>query len=304
MQKQTGPKWERGLLPSPDPGDCPPAPPAEAECGKPKQRRLPGEYLTFTDASAMRLKDPYLRKAACAFWASDRTSDSAAWSLRGPVQTVYHAELFAILVALEIFRGNLEIVSDRKRVADEAERIRAGGEANPTSKHADFWARCRDALGAGGVRRVRARWVPSHGKEGSDRVSLSDRAGNDHADRLANAQAKHIGPTANQGKLYDRRIWQLCSVQGIQLKILTASQATDPPKAQDQPPRGPRAGRGWNRAPACPRKCHLPTLECGELKVWGPHLSPHMGRRDSGASPAPGSQTTRRLGTPYNRCRV
>ena len=44
------------------------------------------------------------------------------------------------------------------------------------------------------------------------------------------------------------------------------------PKAQDQPPRGPRAGQGWNRAPAGPRKCHLPTLERGELRVWGHHL--------------------------------
>ena len=42
-----------------------PAPPSEAEGGEPMQRRLPGEYLIFTDASAMRPKDPYLRRAAC-----------------------------------------------------------------------------------------------------------------------------------------------------------------------------------------------------------------------------------------------
>ena len=141
-------------------------------------------------------------------------------------------------MAFEVFRGNLEIVSDCKGVVDEAERIRAGGKASPTSRHADLWARYRDALGAGGVRRVRVRWVPSHEIDGSNRISPSDRAGNDHADRLANAQAKRVGPTASQGKLYDRRTRQLCATQGIQLKILRPSQGAGPAPARAA--RGPR----------------------------------------------------------------
>ena len=69
---------------------------------------------------------------------------------------------------------------------------------------------------------------------------------------------------------------QLAAVQSIQLKILTASQASDPPAAQDQAQRGPGTARGRGRAPPRPRKCHLPTLECGELRVWGPHITaPH-----------------------------
>ena len=159
----------------------------------------------------------------------------------------------------------------------ERDRGRGGayqdwGQGQPTSRHTDLWARYRDALSAGGVHRVHVRWVPSHEMEGSDRISLSDKAGNDHADRLASAQAKRIGPTARQGKLYDRRTQQLAAIQGILLKIFAASQATDPPKAQDQAPRGPRAARGWGRATTCARKCHLPTLECREFGVWGPHL--------------------------------
>ena len=129
---------ECGLLPSPAPGDCPPAPPTEVECGKPKQRKLLGKYLIYADASAMRPKDPYLRRAACAFWAGDRRSDSAAWSLPGPIQTVYRAELFAVLVAREPFQGDLEIVSDCKGVLTEAERMRAGSKVSPTSKHTDL----------------------------------------------------------------------------------------------------------------------------------------------------------------------
>ena len=128
------------------------------------------------------------------------------------------------------------------------------------------------ALTAGGIRSLNLRWVPSHEKEGSDRITPSDRAGNERADGLANAQAKRIGPTAAQGRLYDRRTRQLEAVQDIQLRILAAAQATDPPKAQGHAARRPRAGPGRSQAQACTRRCHLPILEEGELRMWGPHL--------------------------------
>ena len=98
----------------------------------------------------MRPKDPYLRTAACAFWAGDSKSDMAAWSLPGPVQTVYRAELFAILVALEVFRGDVEVVSDCKGVVDEAERIRAGGTASTQTYGFDARTPClrRDSAGS------------------------------------------------------------------------------------------------------------------------------------------------------------
>ena len=57
----------------------------------------------------------------------DAQGQSAAWSLPGPVQTAYRAELFALLVAIEIFRGDLTVVSDCKGVVDEAERVRRAG---------------------------------------------------------------------------------------------------------------------------------------------------------------------------------
>ena len=115
------------------------------------------------------------------------------------------------------------------------------------------------------------RWVPSHEEEGSDRISPGDRAGNDHADRLANAHAKLIGSTVPQATRYDRRTEQLEMIQGIQLRILTAAQATDPPRTQDRGPRG-RTARANGLSPASHRKCHLPTLQTGELRTWGPHL--------------------------------
>ena len=170
----------------------------------------------------------------------------------------------------------MEIVSDCKGVVDEAKRIRAGGAVSPTPKHADLWIRYRASLEAGGLGRVLIRWVPSHGKENSDRMSPEDRNGNDQADRLANALAKRIWPTAKQGKLYDQRVRRLAAIQGIQLKILTASQASDPPRTQDWAQRGLGAARRSGHGPARPRKCHPLTLEPGELRLWGPHpIAPH-----------------------------
>ena len=264
---------ECGLLLAPCPEDCPPAPPREADCGKPRQRRFPGNYLVYTDASAVRPEDPYLRRAACAFWAGDSTSDAAAWSLPGLVQTVYCAELFAILVALEVFRGDAEIVSDCR---GRGRAYQGGRCGQPHLQARGLVVSVQGQPGSGGTRQLLVRWVPPHEKEDSDRISPEDRSGNDQADRLANALAKRIGPTAKQGKLYDQRVRRMAATQGIQLKILTASQASGPPRMQGRVQRGPGAARGSGNGPARPRKCHLPTLEPGELRLWGPHLiAPH-----------------------------
>ena len=97
-------------------------------------------------------------------------------------------------------------------------------------------------------------------------------ANNGQADKLANAQAKRIGPTTSQEKLYDRRTQQLYATQIIQMKVLAPSQAYDPPKAPDGAPRGQRISRSQGRTQTCPTRCHLPTLEHGELRMWSHHL--------------------------------
>ena len=284
---------ECGFLPAPSPEDCPPAPPHEVNCGKPRQKRFPGKYPVYTDASAMRPKDPYLRRAACAFWAGDSKTDSAAWSFPGPVQTVYRAELFAILVALEVFRGEVEIVSDWKGFVDEAERIRAGGRVSPTSRHADLWFRYKNALSAEGLGRVLVHWVPSHEKEDSDRTFPEDRNGNDQADRLANALAKRIGPTAIQGKIYDRRVRQMMAIQGIKLKILTASQASGRPGHRIGPSVAQVRLGGAATARPAPGNATSPPWSPGSCECGGPTSLPPMAQRVTGASLAPGWLTTR-----------
>ena len=142
---------------------------------------------------------------------------------------------------------------------------------DPTSRHADLWVRYSEALEAQGVRSVLLRWVPSHEEEGSDRISPGDRAGNDRADALANAHAKRIGPTASQAARYDRRTQQVEAIQDIHLRILTAAQEADPQGTQGRSPQA-RSARPAGPAHAGRRKCHLPTLQPGEMRTWGPHL--------------------------------
>ena len=229
-----------GMWPPPnaEPGGLPPCAPARSKLRQAQTEEAPWELPRVYRCIGYAPQGPLPEEGCLRLLGGGLKSDTAAWSLPGPVQTVYRAELFAILVALEIFRGDVEVVSDCKGVVDEAEPIKAGGTVSPTSRHADLWLRYKNALSAEGLGRVLVRWVPSHEKEDSDRVSPEDRNGNDQADRLANALAKRSGPTAKQGKLYDRRVRQMAVIQGIQLKILTASQAPDPPKTRDRAQRG------------------------------------------------------------------
>ena len=150
-----------------------------------------------------------------------------AWSLPGPVQTVYRAELIALLVAVEIFRGDLTVISDCEGVVDEAERIRGGGRPSPTSRHADLWARLDAAIRRDATGSLAIRWVPSHEKEGSGRITPEDRHGNDRADQLAKARAKLVGPTPSQKVTYDSNLAMLAALQETQVAVLTASQEAD-----------------------------------------------------------------------------
>ena len=87
--------------------------------------------------------------------------------------------------------------------------------------------------------------------------------------------ARLIGPTASQAARYDRRAEQLEAIQGIQLRVLTAVQDADPRGSQEEGSRA-RAARAANPMPASRRKCHLPSLQAGEMRTWGPHLiAPH-----------------------------
>ena len=98
-------------------------------------------------------------------------------------------------------------------------------------------------------------------------------------DRLATALAKLIGPTASQGKLYDRRTRQIAAIQGIQLKILTASQASDPPRAQDRAQSGPGRLEGVATARPAPRSATSPPWNPRSCGRGGPTSSPPIARR-------------------------
>ena len=81
------------------------------------------------------------------------------------------------------------------------------------------------------------------------------------------------GPRPSKGSFMTRGfgVWRRFRTD-VQLRILTAPQASDPPRTQDRARRSPGAAGGNGRGSARPRGCHLPTLEPGELRFVGPPL--------------------------------
>ena len=89
----------------------------------------------------------------------------------------------------------------------------------------------------------------------------------------------------------------MAAIQGIQLKILTASQVSGPPRTQDRAQRGPGAARGRGHGPPRPRKCRHPPWNPASCGCGGRTSSPPMARRVTDASLAPGWRTTGGPGT-------
>ena len=106
--------------------------------------------------------------------------------------------MYALVLCAERFGGSYVIVSDCLGVVKGAQALLDGGKPSPTSRHADLWTRLHAALRGRAAGDIRVRWVPSHEKRGSTRISEEDRWGNQEADSLANAEARRIGPMHRQ----------------------------------------------------------------------------------------------------------
>ena len=96
------------------------------------------------------------------------------------------------------------------------------------------------------------RWVPSHEKQGSERIAEADRRGNHEADALASAEARRIGPSLHQQERYDARLALLRAVLGAQSTILDVAQRGGP-----QPQGGNTTDDDWPwlETSTCGRGC-------------------------------------------------
>ena len=263
--------WECGVSPAPEPGDVPaelPAAPADSEPGDGTIER---GATVYTDASAMRPKDFPLRKAACVVWVGEGSKLNTAWPLPGLVQTAYRAELYAVVVFVERYRGTYTIVSDCRGVMQGAQKLLEGGFLHPrpgtlTSGHASTELTVGQAPG---LCRCGVFFTRKTGFRG---IAEADKRGNHEADALANAEARRIGPMLRQQERYDARLTFPRAVQGAQSTILDAAQrgGSATPGREHSKRRLALVGdfhtREWVRGGP------IRDLQGGKMRTWEPHL--------------------------------
>jgi hypothetical protein len=266
--------WECGILPAGSAQEGPPPPPAGPTPQEPACdiRVAPGTCI-YTDASAIRPKETFLRRAACSLWVGHASPLNAAWALPGPVQTVYRAELYAVVVAAERVAGGCVVVTDCLGVAQGAQRVLKGETPSAVSRHADLWARLNTVVRGNPGRLRDVRWVPSHQPPDSDRITARDREGNDEADKLARRMAERIGPTVAQQEAYDRKVALLRAVQRSQSAVLEAAirEGAANPDGRHGARRGRLAAGGETERERA-RGSAVRPLGPSELRTWGPHL--------------------------------
>ena len=108
--------------------------------------------------------------------------NSTSGVLPGRHQTVFRAELYAVVRALEATDGDLTVATDCKGVVVAAQGILgSSARLSPKRNHLDLWWRLRKAAEG---RIIQLRWAPSHKDEDAvaqGLLSAEDREGNARA---------------------------------------------------------------------------------------------------------------------------
>ena len=161
--------------------------------------------VVWTDGSGMHPTDH--RRRACSW--------SVVWQgghLRGPLpgeqQSVYRAELYAVVRAVEESPSQVTVVSDCLGVVQQAQAVLSGGRTAARRHHADLWARLHRAARARSARGegTWVRWVPAHVPEdeaGGPKISREDWEGNSWADHWAKESLKDHPDQRARSKLID-----------------------------------------------------------------------------------------------------
>ena len=142
----------------------------------------------WTDGSCTHPKDSRLRRAGWGLWAGELHPWNVSSPLLGQEQTAFRAELRAMVAAVEMFAGELEIASDCEAVVKTANSMLSGHRLDVTMvQHSDLWSRFARVI----QRRqgmITVRWIRSHRAEQG--ATDEDALGNQGADRLAAEGAK------------------------------------------------------------------------------------------------------------------
>lgn len=268
----------------------PPLPPAVEQAPGTVRRRV------WTDGACVHPRDPLLARAGWGL-VLEGSEQSPEAERGGPVdgaQTAQRAELTAVVAAVGLAGGALEVVTDSRFVASGVAALR-GGALLVDWAHADLWEavapHCRSGY-------LRARWVKGHTDEAEAAlrgIAPADRRGNGRADAQAGRAAQIRLPA---GQLVLEREAFLADVgaaqrvlAAVELAAIRANRAGDRADKRRVPRRrawrgrrpaqGQRAGAdpaGAAARPAAPRTQPPPPAAeaCRALfagRAWAPHAA-------------------------------
>ena len=151
--------WTRGIVPKSLQGAPLVASPPVTHCGdEATVDSLGVSHILWTDGPG---RCPQDRRRRTCSWAV--TAGGEAWirgTLPGQHQTVFRAELYAVVKALESTGGAVRIATDCQGVVRKALAfLGAHHQIHPRTHHADLWKRAQVAAAGRSVNLV---WVPSH----------------------------------------------------------------------------------------------------------------------------------------------
>ena len=116
----------------------------------------------YTDGAACNPEDPRRRRAAWGvFYAHDHPYNRSA-PLKGEIQTVYRAELKAVVHVLTAATIPTRIVTDCQAVANQVHDIIHGERTNLKGDHADLWKIAEEAIRKRDPNFFEIEWVTSH----------------------------------------------------------------------------------------------------------------------------------------------
>ena len=149
------------------------------------------------------------RKAGCGVFFSINDGRNCSFTLPGRAQTNNRAELFAVIAAMNIHDGNLEIKSDSEYVVRTATSRTRGETQQCNDENADLWKEFETVWRLDDTRRLKFVWVKGHAtKIHIDRqiTTSLNKGGNHAADALTSAAAAHhVAPQTLREAAYERQ---------------------------------------------------------------------------------------------------
>ena len=118
--------------------------------------------FVWTDGASVCNQDSRFRRAGCGVFFSINDNRNCSFTLPGREQTNNRAELLAVITAMKIHDGNLEIRSDSEYVVRTANSRMRGEAQKGYVENSNLWKEFDMAMGYYGTRQLKFTWVKGH----------------------------------------------------------------------------------------------------------------------------------------------